>query len=106
MPPLQTTLYRLAQELAHNIAKYSGASQATREFELLPGWISLRAEDNGCGFDPATTTPGLGLRLLHETVALLGGTILLDSSPEYGTHIRLRIPNYLVTGSHGARFSC
>ena len=91
-PPLQTTLYRLAQELALNIAKHSGASRATLEFELLPGWVSLRAEDNGRGFDPATTTRGLGLHLLQEAVNLLGGTILLTSSPEYGTHIRLRIP--------------
>lgn len=90
--PLQTALYRLAQELAHNIAKHSNANQATLEFELLPGWASLRAEDNGRGFDPAATPHGLGLRLLHEAVEILGGTILLNSSPEYGTHIRLRIP--------------
>ncbi|MGI4873815.1 MAG: PAS domain-containing protein [Janthinobacterium lividum] len=91
-PPLQTALYRLAQELAHNIAKHAGASQAALEFEVLPGWVSLRAEDNGRGFDPAATARGLGLRLLHDAVGLLGGTITLDSSPDYGTHIRLRIP--------------
>jgi PAS domain S-box-containing protein len=91
-PPLQTALYRLAQELAHNIAKHSGASQGKLEFEMLPGWINLRAEDNGHGFDTTTTAWGLGLRLLHEAVGLLGGTILVESSGEYGTYIRLHIP--------------
>jgi len=91
-PPLQTAVYRLAQELAHNIARHAGATQATLEFEMLPGWVSLRAEDNGRGFDPAATAKGLGLRLLHDAVDLLGGTMLLDSDPSCGTHIRLRIP--------------
>lgn len=90
-PPLQTTLCWLAQGLAHNIAKPAGTSQAAREFELLPGWVSLRTEDNGCGFDPATTARGLGLRWLHEAVYLLGGHSI-DSSSEYDTHTRLRIP--------------
>ncbi|NML67236.1 hypothetical protein HHL22_18685 [Hymenobacter sp. RP-2-7] len=90
--PLQIAVYRLAQELTHNIAKHAQASQAGLECEVLPGWLSLRAEDNGRGFDPATTPKGLGLRLLYDAVSLLNGSLLLDSSPEHGTHIRLRIP--------------
>jgi len=91
-PPLQTAVYRLAQELAHNIAKHAGATQATLEFEMLPGWVSLRAEDNGRGFDPLATAKGLGMSMMHDAVDLLGGTMHLTSSPSCGTHIRLRIP--------------
>jgi signal transduction histidine kinase len=90
--PLQVALYRLAQELAHNILKHAGARQAVLELETLPGWVMLRAEDDGRGFDHAVTSKGLGLRMLHEAVDLLGGTVIIDSSPEHGTHIRLRIP--------------
>jgi PAS domain-containing protein len=90
--PVQVTLFRLAQELAHNIVRHAGATQATLELETLPGWVSLRAEDNGRGFDPLTVATGLGLRTMRNAVALLGGTVAIDSSPEFGTHVRLRIP--------------
>ena len=90
--PVQVTLFRLAQELAHNIVRHAGATQASLELETLPGGISLRAEDNGHGFDPLTVAEGLGLRTVRQAVALLGGTVAVDSSPAFGTHIRLRIP--------------
>ena len=90
--PVQVTLFRLVQELVHNIVRHAGATQATLELETLPGWVSLRAEDNGRGFDPQAVAEGLGLRTLRQAVALLGGTVAVDSSPEFGTHIRLRIP--------------
>ena len=90
--PVQVTLFRLAQELAHNIVRHAGATQATLELETLPGGVSLRAEDNGHGFDPQAVAEGLGLRTVRQAVALLGGTVAVDSSPEFGTHIRLRIP--------------
>ncbi|MGI4885855.1 MAG: PAS domain-containing protein [Janthinobacterium lividum] len=91
-PPVQVALFRLAQELAHNIVRHAGATQAVLELETLPGWVSLRAEDNGHGFDPGAVAQGLGLRTVRDAVALLGGTVAIDSSPEFGTHIRLRIP--------------
>ncbi|MGI4735702.1 MAG: PAS domain-containing protein [Janthinobacterium lividum] len=90
--PVQVTLFRLAQELAHNIVRHAGATQALLELETLPDWVSLRAEDDGRGFDPQTVAEGLGLRTVRDAVALLGGSVAIDSSPEFGTHIRLRIP--------------
>ena len=90
--PVQVTLFRLAQELAHNIVRHAGATRALLELETLPGWVSLRAEDNGHGFDPQRVAEGLGLRTVRDAVALLGGTVAIDSSPEFGTHVRLRIP--------------
>ena len=90
--PVQVALFRLAQELVHNIVRHAGATQATLELEILPRWVSLRAEDNGRGFDPLTVAAGLGLRTVRDAVALLGGTVAMDSSPEFGTHVCLRIP--------------
>lgn len=91
-PPVQVALFRLVQELAHNIVRHAGATQATLELEILPGGVSLRAEDNGRGFDPLRVAEGLGLRTMRDAVALLGGTVAIDSSPEFGTYVRLRIP--------------
>jgi PAS domain-containing protein len=97
--PVQVTLFRLAQELAHNIVRHADATRALLELETLPGWVSLRAEDNGHGFDPPTVVEGLGLRTVRDAVTLLGGTVAIDSSPEFGTHIRLRIPLPLFSSS-------
>jgi len=77
-PTLQMALYRLAQELALNIAKHvRGATAASLELETMPGWVLLRAEDNGAGFALASApaeNPGLGLRSIRDRGALLGGS--------------------------------
>jgi signal transduction histidine kinase len=83
--PLQLVLYRLAQELAQNVLKHAQATEATLEVEILPGWAVLRVEDNGRGFDLATSSDGLGLRTLRSRVALLRGTLRLTSTPGQGT---------------------
>ena len=75
-----------------NTVRHAGATQATLELETMAGSVSLRAEDNGHGFAPLTVAEGLGLRTVRDAMALLGGTVAVDSSPEFSTHIRLRIP--------------
>jgi signal transduction histidine kinase len=96
IPPLslalQQTVYRLAQGLAHNVVKHAQASSATLEVEALPGWVIVRVEDNGQGFDPATVTEGMGLKTLRSRVALLRGVLQVDSALGQGTHIWMRLP--------------
>ena len=93
-PALQLALYRMAQELAQNIVKHArGATQASLELETMPGWVLLRAEDNGGGFatSPADS-PGLGLRSIRDRVALLGGQLQTGAAPAGGAYVRIRIP--------------
>jgi PAS domain S-box-containing protein len=90
--PLQVAVYRLAQEVTQNIVKHARATAATLEVETLPGWLVLRAEDNGQGFEPSAHTTGIGLKTLRNRVDLLGGTVLLHSTPGLGTQLQLRIP--------------
>ena len=89
---LQTTLYRMAQALAQNIVKHAaGATSGSLELETMPGWVLLRAEDNGPGFTPAYA-PGLGLRTIADRVALLGGNLETGTVPTGGAYVRIRIP--------------
>jgi signal transduction histidine kinase len=90
--PLQVAAYRLAQEITQNVLKHAHATYASLEVETLPGWLVLRAEDNGQGFDPAAPTTGIGLKTLRSRVELLGGTMHLNSAPGQGTQLQLRIP--------------
>jgi signal transduction histidine kinase len=91
-PPLQIAVYRLAQELTQNVVKHAQARHATLEVEVLPGWVVLRVEDDGRGFDPASPASGIGLRTVHNRVALLGGTVHLTTEPGRGAECQVRIP--------------
>ena len=86
-------MYRMAQELAQNVLKHAQASEASLALETVPGFVLLRAEDNGVGF-ATTPTPdnGIGLRSIHDRVALLGGTVDIGSTAAFGTYVRIRVP--------------
>jgi signal transduction histidine kinase len=89
--PLQAAVYRLAQELTQNVVKHAKAKLATLEIDTLPGWLVMRVEDDGRGFEPAAHTDGIGLKTLHHRVALLGGTARLDSAAG-GSQVQIRLP--------------
>ena len=78
-----------------NIVRHAGATQATLELETMAGGVSLRAEDNGHGFAPLTVAEGLGLRIVRDAVALLGGTVAV------GLLARIR---YAQSPAHSAAF--
>lgn len=93
LPPLlQLALYRMAQELGQNIVEHArGATEASLELETTPGFVLLRAEDNGVGF-AADAGTGTGLRTIRDRVALLNGTLEQGQCAAFGTYVRLRIP--------------
>jgi GAF domain-containing protein len=96
---LEAGFYRIAQELLSNIGKHAHATQVDMTTELSNGSLILAVADDGVGFDLATTrvpgvTGGFGLVGLRERVALLGGTLQLDSAPDEGTCVRVAVPYY------------
>lgn len=92
------TLYRLVQEALSNVRKHADASHVF--IRLVPSFpnIILRIEDDGRGFDVAARLAAshyekrLGLLGMKERVALLGGTIEIQSRPEQGTKIFIELP--------------
>jgi signal transduction histidine kinase len=102
--PLETkeALYRIAQEALNNVVKHAHASQveirlavspAERREEDREGAIALEIRDDGVGFDPQDEYPGhLGLQSMRERATRLGGTLEIESAPEHGTLLRVRIP--------------
>ena len=54
--------------------------------------MHLSVRDDGAGFDPDAETDGFGLLGMRERVELLGGRLLLDSTPGNGTTITASIP--------------
>jgi len=95
---VQTTIYRILQEGLTNVARHAQARKVEVILKLDGGVLSLLIRDDGVGFDPAATrgeASGLGLHGMGERVALLGGSLEIDSAPGKGTTVRASVP---VTG--------
>jgi signal transduction histidine kinase len=86
-------VYRVLQEALANVARHSGARQATVRLRSHDGHLELDVEDRGKGLDVPAPRPGLGLVAMRERAALVGGTLEVTALPEGGTRVRLTVPN-------------
>ena len=93
-PYLEVMVFRAVQELLSNIARHSQATQVIIQMDLSTTGIRISIEDNGKGFDVEKMQEkgGMGLKIIHDRVQMLGGTIELHSTPGHGTHILFQIP--------------
>ncbi len=84
---LEIIVYRIAQELAGNAMKHSCASQINVQLFLETGRLCLYVQDDGCGFDPAAQSAGMGLTNIRNRTATRNGRLNIGSSPGHGTEI-------------------
>ena len=87
--PLETNVYRIAQELVNNAVKHAHASTVQVCLRMNESECHLTVDDNGTGFDPSSARGGHGLQNLRNRTRLLRGhlTFTQDGSP--GTHATL-----------------
>jgi signal transduction histidine kinase len=92
-PAAEEHCYRVVLEAWHNTVKHAGATAITTAIASDGAAITVRATDDGHGFDPAAVPPGhLGLRTMRERAAAVGATLDVTSAPGQGTTIALRLP--------------
>lgn len=84
-------LLRCAQEGLANVRKHSGATRAAVTLVATPSRLSLQVSDNGSGFDPAARRDGYGLGGMRERLALVDGTLTIESG-EDGTTLLVTLP--------------
>ena len=95
--PVETNLYRIAQEALNNIRKHADARNVSVLLQMKEH-LTLIIEDDGLGFERSgdwtdrLTPGGLGLISMQERAALLKGELEIDSSRGGGTTVRARIP--------------
>jgi signal transduction histidine kinase len=97
-PPAEHAVLRVTQEALGNAIKHGDPE--TIDVRLAGGTsgpqrtVTLEVRDDGCGFDPARVRDrhGMGLGLMRERVAELGGGLEVVSSPGRGTAVRVRLP--------------
>jgi two-component system NarL family sensor kinase len=81
--PVNTVLFRIAQEALTNIVRHSKATRAALTLDVAPHAVSLTIADNGEGFDVsaalADPKSGVGLRNMRERLDGLGATLQIVS---------------------------
>ena len=101
-PEIEGTIYRLVQEALTNIAKHAHTGRAHTRIIEGDGEVSVEIVDEGAGFDPGEFTRGFGLVGMRERVALVGGTLEIDSRPGAGTRVRATLPARHLGSDTGA----
>ena len=96
----QLVVYRVAQEALSNAAQHAGAENVLVRLSRDNGQAELTISDDGRGFTFDQTSRGLGLGGMRERALLVGGDLRIESRPEVGTRVRLRVPIERVDGSH------
>jgi PAS domain S-box-containing protein len=95
--PVETNLYRIAQEALNNVRKHADARNVSVLLQMKDV-VTLIIEDDGLGFEndeesiDRTKPGGLGLVSMQERAALLKGDLEIDSSCGSGTTVRARVP--------------
>jgi signal transduction histidine kinase len=89
---VETAIYRIVQESLTNVVKHADATHVSVLLTRKNDTMSIVIEDDGRGFDPAAPAEGLGLSGMRERVALLDGTLRVESSPGAGTTLVMELP--------------
>ena len=89
----QLIVYRILQELLHNIVKHADATQVLVQLNTYDDEVTLVVEDNGKGFDISQADmTGIGLGSIKSRVNLLKGFLDIASKEGVGTTVTINFP--------------
>jgi two-component system, NarL family, sensor histidine kinase UhpB len=96
---VQLVVYRVAQEALSNAIQHAEAENVRVSLLREDGEVELRVGDDGRGFTFDQAAKGLGLPGMRERALLVGGDLRVESRPELGTRVSLRVPIETGDGS-------
>jgi len=91
-------IYQAARQLLQNVARHAQATVVAIRTRVADGQFELGISDSGVGFNVSDLTflpteqGGFGLYSIRERLAIIGGTLEIDSSPGRGTRVRITAP--------------
>lgn len=98
-PESSIELLQIVREALTNVQKHSRASRVNVSVERVGPWLEISVEDDGTGFPFAGAFTleelealGLGPMSIRRRVRTLGGELTVESRPERGAGIRVRVP--------------
>ncbi|MBK1825457.1 sensor histidine kinase [Haloferula rosea] len=95
---LRHNLFLAFKEALNNVVKYANASEVRITLEAEDDRFSLRVEDDGQGIDPnapadpSRSNSGSGLNNMTNRMDEIGGTCIVESSPDRGTSVEFSVP--------------
>ncbi len=102
-PRLELALYRIVQELLHNIMKHAQASEAIVQLAFINDRLGITVEDNGKGMGSIVNNgslAGMGIKTIQDRINGIGGKFDIFSSPGEGSSINLEL---LITAKEKLR---
>ena len=92
----ETSVYRIVQEGLNNVLKHSHASTARIVIARTGNELEISIQDNGKGMSKQRSehgngTRGFGLTGMAERVRVLDGSLTINSQPEIGTTLTIRL---------------
>ncbi len=92
---VETALYRCVQESLTNVVRHARARNVSVRFNKENGLLVLSVADDGIGFEPEKMevhSEHIGLTGMKERVKLLDGCFTINSAPQKGTTVSIKIP--------------
>jgi len=102
-PVVRDEIYRIGYEAIRNACTHSNGNRL--EVSLRYGKdLAVCVRDNGVGIDPTVADQGkndhFGLQGMRERAARIGGKLVIISSPNSGTEVRIVVPGRIVFKNH------
>ncbi len=90
---LELIIYRIIQELIHNIVKHAHPTFVLVQLSCHGDILSATIEDNGCGMDTGKLkyAQGMGLQNIRRSISHLKGQFSFRSEPGCGTVVYFEI---------------
>jgi signal transduction histidine kinase len=91
---IERETYYVLREALTNVTRHSHASRVEIQLKRMNGTLKGSLADDGVGFDQSNlrSEKGLGLSGMKERMSKIGGELLVESSPGYGTKISFVVP--------------
>jgi len=90
---VETAIYRVVQEALTNIFKHAGAKRVSILLGRKGKAVVTVVEDDGLGFEfGGRRADALGLAGMRERMALVGGTLQIESTVDGGTTVVAEVP--------------
>lgn len=104
---LQATIFRIARESLNNARRHGAATRVDiRLTQIGTRFLILEIQDNGVGFNPeAVPSDRYGLAGIRERAQLFGGGATIESSPQQGTRVTVKLSLEVPPDDHSGEMA-